>query len=390
MNLLASSTTLKLMPKHSLPKVTDLTDLEGKYVLLRGSLNVPVQDGRVVNQFRIARALPTIDFLVKAGARVILVGHIGREQTETLTPVLDVLKEKYQVIFSPDITGQNVREKREALKNGEILMLENLRQDLREKENDQNFAIDLAGLAEIYVNDAFEASHREHASLVGVPKHLPSYFGINFIQEYEELSKVMQPQPPSLFILGGAKFDTKMPLVKEYIKHYDHVCVAGALANDIYKARGFEVGTSLVSKIDLSGDSLLENSKLSVPVEVVVSGPAGERVCLASAVSSEEKILDAGPAFIETLRPLVAEAKTILWNGPLGNYEAGYAKQTEALAKIIAESGAYSVLGGGDTIAAIESIGCQDKFGFLSTAGGAMLTFMEKGTLPAIDAVLDK
>ena len=200
----------------------------------------------------------------------------------------------------------------------------------------------------------------------------------------------MTPNHPSLFILGGAKFDTKMPLVKEYITKYDHVFVGGALANDVFKARGYEVGKSMVSDVDLSGDELLDNPKLITPCDVTVDGPDGVRVCLPNEVKPNESILDAGPETIKQLTPLVMEAETVLWNGPLGFYESGFAKYTEALGQIIADSKSYAVLGGGDTIAAIEKLGCQEKFGFLSTAGGAMLTFMERGTLPAIEAILDR
>ena len=378
------------MPKHTLPKVTDIPELEGKYVLVRTSLNVPIADGMVTNQFRIARALPTINHLLYKGAKVILTAHIGREKTDTLKPVFDVLDGMLPIQWSPEITGASVRAQRDNLKNGEVLLLENLRQDEREKFNDKNFAADLAALADIYVNDAFAASHRAHASLVGVPQQLPSYFGMNFIHEYEEQCRAMEPVSPSIFILGGAKFDTKMPLVEEYIEKYDHVFIGGALANDVFKARGYEVGTSLVSDVDLSAAPFLHSEKLVVPTDVTVKGPNGVRVCAPEDVAEDEAILDAGPATIERLEPIVSAAKTILWNGPLGNYEGGFGKETESLGRLIAASEGYAVLGGGDTIAAIEGIGLQEQFGFLSTAGGAMLTFMEKGTLPAIDAILAK
>ncbi len=378
------------MQKHTLPKITDITDLRDKYVLVRTSLNVPIADGEVTNQFRIARALPTINYLVHQGAKVLLIAHIGREKTDTLKPVFDVLDDMLPIQWSTETIGESVRLQRDNLKSGEVLLLENVRQNEGEKSNDKNFAADLAALADMYVNDAFAASHRAHASLVGVPNHLPSYFGMNFIHEYEEQCRVMQPESPSLFILGGAKFDTKMPLVEEYIEKYDQVFIGGALANDVFKAQGFEVGTSLVSDVDLTGNSFLKSEKLLLPVDVTVQGPNGVRVCAPDVVAADEAILDAGPATIEMLTPYVGSAKTILWNGPLGNYEAGYGKETESLGRLIAASDGYAVLGGGDTIAAIEGIGLQEKFGFLSTAGGAMLTFMENGTLPAIDAVMNK
>lgn len=377
------------MPKAQLPKITDCTDLAGRYVLLRSSLNVPIEDNRVTNQFRVTRALPTINYLLRQGARVIVIAHIGREPYETLQPVYELLKPLVPITFCAKSSGPEVRQAREALVDGSVLLLENVRQDPREKANDPNFAVDLAGLADLYVNDAFSDSHRSHASLVGIPKHLPSYFGINFMHEYEELSRVMQPTEPSLFILGGAKFATKMPLIEEYIEHYDHVFIGGALANDIFKAKGYEVGTSLVSDIDLTENPLLQSEKLLLPTDVTVKRGEEIRICSPEDVQKDEAILDAGPATLSQLSPLITKAKTILWNGPIGNYEGGFAKQSEELARLIAASSAYSVVGGGDTVAVVEMLGCQDKFSFLSTAGGAMLTYMEHGTLSAIDAVID-
>jgi len=285
------------------------------------------------------------------------------------------------------VTGEAVRAARNEMQNGEVIMLENVRQHPKEKDDDGSFAAELASIADIYVNDAFAASHRAHASLAGVPRHLPSYFGLNFMHEYDELLKAAAPHAPSLFILGGAKFDTKMPLVEKYLDTYSNIFIGGALANDIFKARGLEVGNSLVSEIDLSGSPIINHEQIMTPIDVVVDGPQGRRTCAPDAVSPDERILDAGPETIALLSPLVGAAKTILWNGPLGNYEAGYGEQTEALAHLVAQSEGYAVIGGGDTIAAVENLRVQESIGFMSTAGGAMLTFLEAGTLPAIDAV---
>jgi 3-phosphoglycerate kinase len=372
---------------HQVKKISDETDLKGKYVLLRSSLNVPVKDGQVVNQFRIVRAVPTIKHLLDQGARVILIGHIGRDPKETLKPVADVLGEMFPVIWAGLLKGDVVDRMRLELKDGEILMLENLRSDERETENNPAFASELAAMADIYVDDAFAAAHREHASVVGVPALIPGYVGINFCMEYEELKRTLKPEHPSLFILGGAKFETKMPLVKKFLNSYDHIFIGGALANDFFKAKGFEVGKSLVSDIDLSDSDFLNNEKIIIPVDVVVDGPDGKRTVAPDEVTAEETILDAGPETIKLLSLYTRGAKTILWNGPLGNYEEGFADGTESLAKLVAESGAYSVVGGGDTVAAIESLGLSGQFGFMSTGGGAMLEFLEHGTLVAIDAL---
>lgn len=366
---------------HSLPSIRDVKDLRGKRVLLRASLNVPVENGVVTETFRLEQALPTLDFLKKQGAKVVVIGHIGRGPEESLKPVFEALLAMTDIKWGGSVAD---------LQNGEAMLLENLRQDKREGEGDDGLAKELAALADIYVNDAFSDSHREHSSITGVPKYLPSYFGFSFLREYEALQKVTKPVSPSVFILGGAKFETKMPLVERYAQIYDTVFIGGALANDIFKAKGYEVGTSLVSDVDLSGNAILENPRIMVPTDVVVKNGGNDREVGARGVEGTEAILDIGPLALKELNTKLSGAKTILWNGPLGNFEKGYSLGTETLARAIAKSGAYSVVGGGDTIAAIRSLGLQDHFGFMSTAGGAMLVFLETGTLPSIDAVLER
>jgi 3-phosphoglycerate kinase len=198
----------------------------------------------------------------------------------------------------------------------------------------------------------------------------------------------MKPASPSLFIIGGAKFDTKMPLVEKYLGVYNHTFIGGALINDVLKAKGFAVGKSLVSDVSLEGAAFLDNPKLLMPVDLVVDGGArGKQTCAIDQVQDDEAILDIGPKTVAMLRDYIAKAATILWNGPFGNYEGGYVEATEAVAKLIAESGATSVVGGGDTVAAIEKLGINDQFTHVSTGGGAMLQFLENGTLPVIDAL---
>ncbi len=378
----------KVAADSVLPSVRNIKDLQGKRVLLRASLNAPVEKGKVTETFRLEAALPTLDFLKSTGAKVIVVGHIGREPEESLKPVYEALSEMTEVKWGGGLkeAAAMVAE----LQPGEAIMLENLRQDERETNGDLGLARELSALADIYVNDAFSDSHREHASITGVPRYLPSYFGESFVREYQELKKVMNPKHPALFILGGAKFETKMPLVEHYARIYDTVYIGGALANDIYKAKGYEVGQSLVSDVDLSGHALLEDAQVLVPSDVVVRDGEGKKEVGARAVLPDETILDIGPVALKELESMVAAAETILWNGPLGNFEKGFSLGTEMLAQMIARSKAYSVVGGGDTVAAIRSLGLEDHFGFMSTAGGAMLVFLETGTLPAIDAVLKK
>jgi phosphoglycerate kinase len=370
-------------------KIADVADLKGRYVIVRAALNVPMADGKVANQFRIIRALPTIEHLVAAGARVILMGHIGREPHETLLPVYEILKEHFTITWSPELTGPGVMEKRNALQDGEVLMLENVRQHPGETENDAALASEWASLGELYVADAFADAHRAHASVVGIPSHLPSYAGINFSLEYEELKRSMTPTAPSLFILGGAKFETKTPLVEKFLGTYDHIFIGGALAHDFFVARGLSVGKSLVSDIDLSQFAFVNDPRILLPIDVVVATGNVTRTTTPDDVHEDEVIVDAGPETIAMLSLYTRGAQSILWNGPLGNYEHGHEAATVALARLIAESSAYTVVGGGDTVASIEALGLSGKFGFMSTAGGAMLEFLEHGTIVGVDALVD-
>lgn len=374
--------------QQTLPSLEQLGDVRGKRVLLRVSVNVPVVNGHIENAFRLKSALPMIKTLVKRGARVVLLGHIGRDMTETLRPVHDALGQDVPMKAFLPLEGDETTAVIEGLQDGEVVMLENVRSHAGEETNDPVFAATLAAYGEYYINDAFSDSHREHASVVGIPEILPSCFGEMFIKEYEALAHAMQPKTPSLLILGGAKFETKLPLIEKYAHIYDHIFVTGALANDFFKAKGYEVGTSLVSDKDFALASLLANKKILLPTDVTVQGKAGVRVTTPDDVHTDESMLDVGPETIAMLVPYIKDAKTILWNGPLGNYEKGFAKYTEECAKLVAKSGAYSVVGGGDTIATIDGSGMSGEFGFLSTAGGAMLVFLESGTLPAIDSII--
>ncbi len=375
------------MEERTLPDIRTVDDLAGKYVLLRASLNVPLENGAVANRFRLTRAVPTIEYLRAHGARTIIVGHLGRDG-ESLRPVYEAMTDLVPMTWCGEVTGRPVADARAKLEDGDVLMLENLRSRREEEANDPSFVRTLASLADIYVNDAFSDSHRAHASIVGVAGKLPSYFGENFIREYEALTAAMTPQSPALFMLGGAKFETKLPLVTAFLKTYDHVFVGGALAHDIWRAQGYEVGTSLVSDIDLKDSPIITAPNLLLPVDVTVTAAGYTRVTTPDAVKPDEKIVDAGPKTVELLESHIAAARTILWNGPFGNYEDGFATVTERVAEQVARSFAHSIVGGGDTIASIESLCLENRFGFLSTAGGAMLTFLETGTLPAIDAAM--
>lgn len=366
--------------------IQDAPSLRGITVLLRASLNVPVSGGTVLNPFRLVRALETVTFLQKKGARVVLLSHIDGPVGSSLRPVYEYLRKTTELGFVDDVAGERARAAVRALKDGEVLMLENVRRNTGEEQNDEHFARTLAALGDIYVNDDFATSHRKHASIVRLPQLLPSYAGLQFIAEVEGLSHALEPKSPCLAILGGAKFVTKEPLIRYLLIKYDKLFIGGALANDFFKAKGYEVGRSLISESPHIKD-LLENSKVMLPVDVTVQGVDGKESKSVQEVLPNEVIYDAGPLTIDTLAPLIAKARTILWNGPLGNFEKGFSDVTEALARLIADSEAVSIVGGGDTIASIQRLKLEKEFTFTSTAGGAMLDFLAHGTLPGIEAL---
>ncbi len=370
--------------------VTEAGDLKGRFVIIRSSCNVPLDGEAVRNAYRLKRAIPTLAYLKEAGAKVIVISHIGREATDSLKPVYAELSKLIPMKWGGKITDTDFVSIKDSMSDGDIVMCENLRQDPREEENDRGLVELIASYGDIYVNDAFAEAHREHASTYGVAKLLPAYAGLTLAEEVSKLSSVMNPEHPALFILGGAKFETKMPLVSKYLEMYEHVFIGGALTNDVLKARGFEVGQSLVSDVSLAGAPFLWSEKLLVPIDVVVEGPEGVLVRNVEEVKPEEKIFDAGPATIKMLEEYINNAKTILWNGPFGNYEKGFIEATEATAQLIAAASAYSVIGGGDTVAAVEKLGLNDQFGFVSIGGGSMLTLLEHGSTPVLDRLCRK
>jgi phosphoglycerate kinase len=371
-------------------KIKDINEakkIRGKRVLLRLDLNVPLARGKVVDDFRIKAALPTINMLRDAGAKTIIISHIEGKGGESLSPVADYLvSHKVPVTFISKFFTAAAQKTLDGMKDGDIVLFENVRINKGEKANDPDFARKLADMADMYVNEAFPVSHRAHASIVGVPKFIPSYAGPTFMREIENLSMAFNPPKPFLFILGGAKFDTKMPLIQKFMKSADMIYVGGALANNFFKELKYETGTSSVSEgeFDLSG--LLQSGKVFIPIDVVVSGkkktqkPAHE-------VEKKEAVWDIGNESLLELQALVKQAAFVLWNGPMGNYELDFVEGTKKVAEIVARSNAKSIVGGGDTVAAIQSLGLMEKFTFVSTGGGAMLDFLVQETLPGIDAL---
>jgi 3-phosphoglycerate kinase len=326
--------------------IEEAGDLLGKRVLVRVDWNVSFENGEVRDDFRIKQSLKTISFLKDKGAKVILMTHLEPE-TLSVDPLRKYLSE-------------------------DVELLENLRQNSGEKENSPEFAKELAAKGDIYVNEAFSASHRKHASIIGVPKLLPSFAGFQFAEEVQQLSKAFAPSHPFLFILGGAKFETKIPLIKSFIDSADSVFVGGALAHNFFKEQGIDIKESLVSEGDFGLGPILASGKILLPTDPVWK---------------DEKIKDAGPETLKLLEAKIKESKFILWNGPIGYYEEGFKEGTLALAKLLSESSAEVIVGGADTLAAIKELDLFNKFYFVSTGGGAMLDFLANKTLPGIEAL---
>ncbi len=362
-------------------------EVHGKRVLLRTGLNVPVDaSGAVGDVFRLTRALMTIEYLSGRGARTVVIGHLGRSG-DSLRPVYEKLASltKTSIRFF-DGAFDAARAEAEKLHDGECLMLENVRRDDGEEKNDLTFACTLADLGDLYVNDAFADSHRVHASIVGVATLLPSYAGLLMEEEVSQLSGALTPPSGSIAIVGGAKFETKQPLIEKLLGLYGKVCVGGAIANDFLKARGLNVGASLISDI-LPPSELVHDPRVLVQSDVVVRSESGARTCDAADIGGKEAIVDAGPETTEAWGSLIAQAPLVLWNGPLGVYEENFTAGTDALAQAIDTSARRAIVGGGDTLAAIEKFSFDSSQVFLSTGGGAMLEFLSTGTLPGIEAL---
>lgn len=386
--------------------LTDI-DVQNKTVLLRVDFNVPIDKatGQVSDTSRIEGAKPTIDYLRERNCKIILAAHFGRPKGQvpkeriqdklrfesiipTITQVLGV-----PVQYVKETVGPVVQAAITELPAGGVLMLENVRFHAEEEQNDPGFAKQLADLADVYVNDAFGAAHRAHASTEGVAHILPHAAGLLMQKEVEALTKVLNnPEQPVVAIIGGAKISSKMALIKNLLPKVEYLLLGGALANTVLMAQNHTIGKSLVEQ-ELAGTvkDLLSN-KLRVPVDVVVAkeirDDAEKRVVGVGAVEPDDYILDIGPDTIKMYAECVKTAKTIIWNGPMGVFELeAFAMGTYRLAKEVAESSAYSVLGGGETVSAVNKVGLENKISFISTGGGAMLEFMEGKILPGVAAL---
>ncbi|MFT7184098.1 MAG: phosphoglycerate kinase [Oceanicoccus sp.] len=389
-----------------LKTIQDL-DLKGKRVLIRADLNVPLKNGQVQDDTRIQALIPTLKLCVDKGAKVILMTHLGRPKGAVVDSLkTDVLLEGLEELSGKKISKVDgcvedfVSIAVDSLEEGEVLLLENTRFYPEEKYNDSEFSKKLAGLADLYINDAFGAAHRAHASTQGVTEYLPSYAGLLMAREVEVLSQVLgSPKGPVCLLVGGAKIDTKIGVLQHFLKVADYFLIGGALANTFLAAEGFDVGSSLYQedKIQVARDFLLSaESKrefVYLPVDVIVadeiSNDAEALDIKPEGVEGSMKILDLGSLTIETFKKCIAEAGTIIWNGPMGLYEfAPFEAGTREIVKAIVESNADSIVGGGDSIDAIKKYGYGQKdFTHISTGGGAMLEFLEGKKLPALVAL---
>lgn len=367
--------------------IEQLGDLKGKRVFIRLDLNVPISGGKIRDPFRIDSALPSVNLLRTKGAKIIIASHIGKDASGTLRPISEYLAQHFPVMFLPRIDDPRNVEALGRLEEGGIALLENLRSHKGEESNDPEFAKLLASYADVYVSDAFSVAHRKHASVVGVPKLLPSAIGLQFQKEIESLSQALHPEHPFLFILGGAKIATKLPLLKKFLPLADTVFVGGALANTLLFAAGHPVGSSVYDKDAGDLKDVLAFPSLHIPDDVVVRRKEGAVSVSNQHVGDADVIVDVGHGSILALRDTIFRAKLIVWNGPLGWYEEGFTQGTEELLHLIAESKATSIIGGGDTVALIDELKMIDQFTFVSTGGGAMLDYLANETLPGLEAL---
>ena len=390
-----------------MPKLTiEQLPLAGRRVFVRADLNVPLDGAKVTDDTRVQAVLPTLRYATDGGASIVLASHLGRpkggpEAKYSLAPVSERLGELlgHRVPLAPDCVGDATRAMAQALKPGEILLLENLRFHPEEEKNDDAFAKQLAELADCYVDDAFAAAHRAHASIAAITRHLkPAAAGLLMQRELQALGRILEaPERPLVAVLGGAKVSDKVALVEHLISRVDALVIGGGMAFTFLRALGHTVGRSLVEpdRIETARRAIdaarRRGVQLVLPVDAVVAdgldSPSGRAVAIRQ-IPDQQMGLDIGPRTVERFAAVLATAKTIVWNGPMGVFEKPpFAEGTVAIARAVAGAAAFSVIGGGDTIAAVNAAGVADRMGYISTAGGAFLEFLEGRTLPGVEAL---
>lgn len=384
-------------------------DVKSKKVFVRCDFNVPLKEGKITNDKRIVAAIPTIKYLIDKGARLVLASHLGRPKGEvkpefSLEPVAERLSGLLgkKVIFSKDIIGAEAEKLADSLSDGDVMLIENVRFYKEETANDPEFAKSLSKLAEIYVNDAFGAAHRAHASTAGIAEYLPSACGFLIRKEIEFMGKALEnPERPFTAILGGAKVSDKIGVIKNLLDKVDNLIIGGGMAYTFYKAMGYNIGNSICEddKIDLAKALLEEAKAKNVEIILPVDNRIGDKFaedCQTDIVDADKipdgwEGLDIGPKSEELFADTVIKSKTVLWNGPMGVFEMEkFAGGTYCIAKAVADSGALSIIGGGDSVAAVTKSGYADKMSHISTGGGASLEFLEGKILPGIACLSDK
>jgi phosphoglycerate kinase len=387
-------------------RTVDRADVAGRRVLVRNDFNVPLEDGRVTDDLRVRAAVPTLRWLLDHGARVICCSHLGRPKGQrdpkySLEPVRPVLAQHLgvDVAFVDDVAGDQAPQAAQALGDGQVLLLQNLRYEPGEEKNDPDLADRLAALAELYVDDAFGAAHRAHASVVGVAERLPAYAGFLLAGEVKELSRLLEdPDRPFTAVLGGSKVSDKLAVLDNLLGRVDSLVVGGGMCFTFLAAQGNEIGDSLFEPEQVEAvRQLLETAKgqgkpVLLPTDVVVAREVSEdaetRTVPADGIEPGWKGLDIGPETAKTFAKAVAEARTVFWNGPMGVFElAPFAAGTKAVAEAVAAASGYTVVGGGDSAAALAELGLADMVDHLSTGGGASLELLEGKTLPGVAAI---
>ena len=387
-------------------RTVDRAEVAGRRVLVRNDFNVPLEDGRVTDDLRVRAAVPTLRWLLDHGARVICCSHLGRPKGKrdprySLEPVRPVLADRLgtDVAFVDDVAGDQARQAAEALGDSQVLLLQNLRYEPGEEKNDPHLADQLASLAEIYVDDAFGAAHRAHASVVGVAERLPAYAGYLLAGEVKELSRLLEdPERPFTAVLGGSKVSDKLAVLDNLLGRVDSLVVGGGMCFTFLAAQGQEIGDSLFEPDQVDAvRRLLETASsqgkpVLLPTDVVVAREVSEdaetRTVPAGGIEAGWKGLDIGPETAKAFAAAVAEARTVFWNGPMGVFElAPFAAGTKAVAEAVAAADGYTVVGGGDSAAALAELGLADRVDHLSTGGGASLELLEGKTLPGVAAI---
>ncbi|MBE7053034.1 MAG: phosphoglycerate kinase [Ruminococcaceae bacterium] len=391
-------------------KTIEDINVNGKRVLVRCDFNVPLDENKnITDENRIMGALPTIKYLMENNAKVILCSHLGRPKGEfnekySLKPVAKRLSELLgkEVKIADDVIGESAKALAASVKEGEVVMIENVRYHKEEEKNDPEFSKELASMAEIYVNDAFGTAHRAHASTAGVADYLPAVCGYLIQKEIEIMGKALSdPARPFVAILGGAKVSDKIGVIENLLEKVDYLIIGGGMAYTFLKAKGYEIGTSICEneKLELA-TKLMETAKakgveLLLPLENVVAkefnADAEMKVVPSDAIPADYMGMDIGPKSVELFSSVIKKAKTVIWNGPMGVFEfPRFAEGTKAVAKALAESDAITIIGGGDSAAAVEQLGFGSKMTHISTGGGASLEFLEGIELPGIAALNDK